>query len=735
MTMYRAPPSIIPITTLPSFIPQLIFPKKKKKKKKKPKKMPSRPISATQKPDPNTRSRVILLSLTITATVIFVLTLIYIFYYLWDSLFRRSRTNPFDSISPTLKLQRLSYKELKSATNNFNVENSIGKGGSGAVFRGILKDGKSVAVKKLDAGSSLQAEKEFQSELTILGSIKSSYIVSLLGYCIEKNKRVLVYEYMPNHSLQERLFSTSGLYCMNWERRFEVVQDVAKALEFLHNECDPPVIHGDVKPSNVLLDWEFKGKLSDFGLSRVKVEDEVGVVDMFSQDLGRSQELSGNLNGDGLNHIEGQFSGGGGEVDFALALQASSSSKNSRGLQKMGSLNHDTRGVQASPKGKEVLVEEHVVGLIDQEVVSSVEHSKELELNGLDDVGCVKQWGKDWWWKQDDSGELSSKEYVNEWIGTQVDHASTTRDWENLENLSSPMATSNLDQLDGSPHLDKSKKEKEAPVLEFQLGCLGEKGVDKKGKEKTVRKSKPRKMQDWWKEEQIDEMNNKKGSKRKTLRSKMKKPIKLPNLGLSRRFYILKRRFKDHNNHMDDSLNHHDFGFKRDWRRKNARSMGSEMSGDLYSRELSSTTSMRGTLCYVAPEYGGCGCLMEKGDIYSLGVLMLVIVSGRRPLHVLNSPMKLEKANLVSWCRHLALSGNVLELVDERLKEEYDKEQVTLCIHLALACLQRVPELRPDIGDIVRILRGEMELPPLPFEFSPSPPPKFYSKSRRKDGE
>ncbi|KAL9247495.1 hypothetical protein vseg_020921 [Gypsophila vaccaria] len=696
--------------------------------------MPSRPNPPAQEPDPSTRSRVILLSITISATLIFLATLVYVLYYLWDTLFRGSRTNPFNSVSPTLKLQRLSYRELRSAANGFNPENSIGKGGSGTVFRGILRDGKSVAIKRLDAGSSLQAEREFQSEINVLGSIKSRYIVSLIGYCVEKNKRLLVYEYMPNRSLQERLFGDGDGDgdCMNWEKRFEVVQDVARALEFLHNECHPPVIHGDVKPSNVLLDWEFRAKLSDFGLSRIKVEDEVG-VEMFSQDLGRSQELSGNLNGEiRVDHISGECSGG--EVDFALALQASSSMKNARvGVQKMSSgLNQDTR-VQASMKGKEVMVKDHVVAFLDQEaeaeaVSSSVDNSKELELNptnSMEDVGCVKPWGKDWWWKQDDSGELSSKEYVNEWIGTQVDDASPNRDWEN--NLSS--------NLDGSPYLDKLKEGTEQPVPELQLGCLDEKRCDKKGNEKNVRKSKPRKMKDWWKEEN-DDMNNKKGSKRKTLQSKMKKPIKLPHFGLSRRFYILKRRLKDQHNHLEDGVDHHEFGFKRDRRRrKNAHSMGSEMSGDLFSRELSSTTSMRGTLCYVAPEYGGYGCLMEKSDIYSFGVLILVIVSGRRPLHVLNSPMKLEKANLVSWCRHLALAGNVLDLVDERLKDEFEKDQVTLCIHLALACLQRVPELRPDIGDIVRILRGEMELPPLPFEFSPSPPPKFYSRSRRKDAE
>ncbi|XP_021741109.1 putative receptor-like protein kinase At1g80870 [Chenopodium quinoa] len=688
--------------------------------------MPSRPISPDQKPTANTRSKVVLLAITISAAAIFLMTVIYILYHLWDTFFRRSRTNPFDS-APTLKLQKFSYKELKSATNKFNPDNSIGKGGFGTVFRGILKDGKSVAIKKLDAASSLQAEREFQSELTILGSIRSPHIVSLLGYCIENNKRVLVYEYMPNRSVQDLLFSdvNVSLGCMNWERRFQIIQDVVRALEFLHNECDPPVIHGDIKPSNVLLDWDFKAKISDFGLSRVKVEDEVG-IDLFSQELGKSQELwksqdlSGNLNGEttptiGTPPIEGHCSRG--EVDFALALQASSSSKhvkgshNTNGLNSANSLSYNCSS-KANPKGKEVLVED-IVGSYDPEF-SSVEHSKEL---GVDDAGEGKQWGKDWWWKQDDSSEVCSKDYVNEWIGTQI-CGSTNRDW---ESMSSPMEFN----LGYSPQLDKLEEEKE------ELGCPDVKGFEPK--DKSIQKNKPRKMQDWWKQEKLDELS-KKGSKRKSLESKMRKRIRVPHFGLGRQFCIFNRRSSKEHNQENNSLKH-EFSFKKVWKKKHSRSMGSELSGELFSRELSSTTSMRGTLCYIAPEYGGCGYLMEKGDIYSLGVLVLVIISGRRPLHVLNSPMEFEKANLISWCRHLAQVGNVLELVDERLKDAYNKEQVTLCINLALACLQRLPELRPEIGDIVKILGGEMDLPPLPFEFSPSPPSKFYSRSRRRQSE
>lgn len=203
----------------------------------------------------------------------------------------RAKTIPFDSSSP-LKLERFSYKELKIASNDFDSANVIGKGGSGTVFRGILKCGKLIAIKKLDA-LNLQTEREFQNELQILGGLRSPFLVTLLGYCVERDYRILVYEYMPNRSLQESLFG-DGLLSLGWERRFEIISDVARALEFLHLGCDPPVIHGDIKPSNILLDFDHRAKISDFGLSRIKVEGEFG-VDMFSQDLGKSQELSGTL--------------------------------------------------------------------------------------------------------------------------------------------------------------------------------------------------------------------------------------------------------------------------------------------------------------------------------------------------------------------------------------------------------------------------------------------------------
>ncbi|KAK6127868.1 hypothetical protein DH2020_038376 [Rehmannia glutinosa] len=706
--------------------------------------------------NPSPKTSIIFLAITISASLIILSAILYFLYYLWYSLVHRSRTSPFDATSPLNKLQRFSYKELKNATHNFSSSNSIGKGGSGSVFRGILKDGKLVAVKLLDSNS-LQSEHEFQNELKILGGIKYScpLIVSLLGFCVEKGNRLVVFEYMPNRSLQESLFfdhsnnvgSVNSLI-LNWGMRFNIILDVAMALAFLHLECEPPVIHGDVKPSNVLLDSEFRAKLSDFGLSRLKVEgeNEIG-VDLFSQ------ELSGNLNAIGGENetppigtpIESQEND---EVDFALALQASASSKNSSKIHRnamklaVNSLNfnfnseggNDIKG--GNLKGKELSTNENsgedwnfkFMPYNDDEL-SSLEHSKEFNLNVamvVDDNVGAKQWGKDWWWRQDGSGELCSKDYVMEWIGSQICPSSDNPDWDEEKGSAQDKNISN-----NSTPLDKCEEMNENPIQEPRFESLDNVIEKEDSKKWKVRSKKHRKMHEWWKEEHLDEIS-KKSKKTKRVRIWNNERLKVPHFGLGKCFEFSRRRKFNHENETADNQKNVEFSFRKGWRKKHHSRSDDLWSGDLFSRELSSTTSMRGTLCYVAPEYSGYGYLMEKADIYSLGVLILVIVSGRRPLHVLASPMKLEKANLISWSRSLAHSGNILELVDERLKDEYNKEQASLCINLALACLQKMPELRPDIGDIVKILKGEMEIPQLPFEFSPSPPSKVFSRSRRK---
>ncbi|XP_058114058.1 putative receptor-like protein kinase At1g80870 [Magnolia sinica] len=720
--------------------------------------MPSRPFPS-HPPPPNSKTTLLFLSLIISSSVIFILALILLLLYLYFSFSdRRTRTLPFDTNAP-LKLQKFPYKDLRSATNSFDPANTVGRGGSGAVvFRGILPDGKSVAIKALDAGgpsaaSNSQSEREFQNELQILSSLRSPFVVTLLGYCFERKKRLLVYEYMPNRSLQDALFGESGIGFLDWDRRFGIVLDVARALEFLHVGCNPPVIHGDIKPSNVLLGSDCRAKVADFGLARIKTEGEFG-IEMFSQELGRSQELwkSQDLSGNqAAVSTEIGTPAETTEVDFALALQASSSKSSRIDFPvRNPNLNFcllNPNGIVVNEgeckgngnfKGKEVFGGEDwsKFGPYDDEL-GSIDHSKELSANAVssppaavdDRAANSKLWGRDWWWRQDGSGELCSKDYVMEWIGSQI-CPSSNPDWDD-EKKNSPKKldlddSNQVEKMDGADETqfrelgpdDHSKKEAKASGSSCN-GC-------------SKKKKKHRKMKEWWKEEYFAEIS-KKGSKLRKLEGKWKKGFKMAHFNLGHKLQL--RRIGS--SLRKESRGAHDLNadisFRQGWKKKKSRSVGSDMwSGDLFSRELSSTTSMRGTVCYVAPEYGGCGYLMEKADIYSLGVLILVIVSGRRPLHVLSSPMKLEKANLISWCRHLAHKGNVLDLVDDRLKDTYNKDQALLCINLALMCLQKMPEMRPEIGDIVKILKGEMDLPSLPFEFSPSPPSKLFSRSRRR---
>ncbi|KAJ9545353.1 hypothetical protein OSB04_025060 [Centaurea solstitialis] len=153
-----------------------------------------------------------------------------------------------------------SYQELMKATQDFKVE--IGRGGSGAVYKGILEDDRVVAVKRLGDVSG----GEFLAEVSTISQINHMNLVRMWGFCSEKKHRLIVYEYVENLSLDKRLFSSSFL---QWKERFKVAIGIAKGLAYLHHECLEWVIHCDVKPENILLDGEFEPKIADFGLAKL----------------------------------------------------------------------------------------------------------------------------------------------------------------------------------------------------------------------------------------------------------------------------------------------------------------------------------------------------------------------------------------------------------------------------------------------------------------------------------
>ncbi|XP_026415520.1 L-type lectin-domain containing receptor kinase IX.1-like, partial [Papaver somniferum] len=170
--------------------------------------------------------------------------------------------------------KRFTYRELVYATSNFDEGGKLGEGGFGGVYKGFLGDlSLNVAVKRVSRGSK-QGKKEYQSEVRIISQLRHRNLVQLIGWCHERNELLLVYEFMPNRSLDNHLFR--GENVLVWEVRYKIALGLASALLYLHEEWEQCVVHRDVKSSNVMLDSNFNAKLGDFGLARLVDHDDLG---------------------------------------------------------------------------------------------------------------------------------------------------------------------------------------------------------------------------------------------------------------------------------------------------------------------------------------------------------------------------------------------------------------------------------------------------------------------------
>ncbi|XVE89718.1 hypothetical protein DITRI_Ditri20bG0018100 [Diplodiscus trichospermus] len=166
-------------------------------------------------------------------------------------------------------VQVFTYKELELATDNFSEVNVIGNGGFGVVYKGVLPDGTVAAIKRLHRDGK-QGERAFRMEVDLMSRLNSPYLVELLGYCADQHHRLLMFEFMPNGTLQQHLHHPSSQYRpLEWGARLRIALDSARALEFLHEHAISAVIHRDFKCSNVLLDQNLRAKVSDFGLAKM----------------------------------------------------------------------------------------------------------------------------------------------------------------------------------------------------------------------------------------------------------------------------------------------------------------------------------------------------------------------------------------------------------------------------------------------------------------------------------
>ncbi|KAL4625300.1 hypothetical protein ACB092_05G015700, partial [Castanea dentata] len=170
--------------------------------------------------------------------------------------------------------RRFTYRELLNATNNFVERGKLGEGGFGGVYKGLLSESNvEVAVKRVSKGSK-QGKKEYKSEVKIISRLRHRNLVQLIGWCHEQRELLLVYEYMPNGSLDSHLFGAKIM--LKWPVRYIIAQGLASALLYLHKEWEQCVVHRDIKSSNIMLDSNFNAKLGDFGLARL-VDHELGL--------------------------------------------------------------------------------------------------------------------------------------------------------------------------------------------------------------------------------------------------------------------------------------------------------------------------------------------------------------------------------------------------------------------------------------------------------------------------
>ncbi|XP_039685910.1 cysteine-rich receptor-like protein kinase 15 isoform X1 [Medicago truncatula] len=168
------------------------------------------------------------------------------------------------------------FETLRVATSNFSEDNKLGHGGFGVVYQGILAGGQVIAVKRLSTNSG-QGDIEFKNEVLLVAKLQHRNLVRLLGFCLEGRERLLVYEYVPNKSLDYFIFDPINKERLDWERRYKIIGGIARGLLYLHQDSQLRIIHRDLKASNILLDEKLNPKISDFGIARLLLVDQTQV--------------------------------------------------------------------------------------------------------------------------------------------------------------------------------------------------------------------------------------------------------------------------------------------------------------------------------------------------------------------------------------------------------------------------------------------------------------------------
>ncbi|CAL5397490.1 unnamed protein product [Camellia sinensis] len=220
----------------------------------------------------NNTTIVIIIATSVTGTVTILIVLFTIF------LRKRKHKKPTEKIEIADEISgaeslRYDFSTIKDATDNFSDSNKLGQGGFGPVYKGKLPNGQEIAVKRLSKNSG-QGEVEFKNEVLLVAKLQHRNLVRTLGFCMEGTERLLMYEFMPNGSLDHFLFDPNKQAYLDWDMRYKIIGGITRGLLYLHEDSRLRIIHRDMKASNVLLDENMNPKISDFGMARLFVLDE-----------------------------------------------------------------------------------------------------------------------------------------------------------------------------------------------------------------------------------------------------------------------------------------------------------------------------------------------------------------------------------------------------------------------------------------------------------------------------
>ncbi|XP_061353849.1 cysteine-rich receptor-like protein kinase 10 isoform X3 [Gastrolobium bilobum] len=237
------------------------------------------PPPSTSKTSVQGKSNTTVIAITVPIAVV-VVVLIFICIYFrarkptkkYKSKSKEEDDEDDDDIEISESLQ-FNFNTIRDATNDFSDSNKLGQGGFGAVYRGSLSDGQEIAVKRLSKDSG-QGDLEFKNEVLLVAKLQHRNLVRLLGFCLEGKERLLVYEFVPNKSLDYFIFDQTKRAQLNWESRYKIIAGIARGILYLHEDSRLRIIHRDLKASNILLDGEMSPKISDFGMARLFIVDQ-----------------------------------------------------------------------------------------------------------------------------------------------------------------------------------------------------------------------------------------------------------------------------------------------------------------------------------------------------------------------------------------------------------------------------------------------------------------------------